>query len=326
MIMSRRFLMSFKPKKEFIIMVKLTLLSMLFFSFCTVYSQDCCDKLGKQAIFIDSLQKVVKANENHNRQIINETQSTIKALSDSIKILRSELLNLDRYRKDKRIIDDQLKLKNDSIALLKNQITYKNQEIDDQLQKCEKEAQEEKEKGRNEALADVVNSYKNKPFDNLINSSTRLSVQRDLQLVGHSSEIASVLTDLEKFFNAEELLTKNVDADKIKDALKHLDQIKRNAELLDILKENIEFYEDFNNALKDAIRKIINLDSLTSAVGVYEIQKLKFSKIVTILTDYMYNYYDYNNYPYLSDILLEIIKRKRLNADADITDLLQKLE
>jgi hypothetical protein len=32
------------------------------------------------------------------------------------------------------------------------------------------------------------------------------------------------------------------------------------------------------------------------------------------------------DYPYLSEVVLEIIKRKRPNPDADISDLLKKIE
>ena len=39
-----------------------------------------------------------------------------------------------------------------------------------------------------------------------------------------------------------------------------------------------------------------------------------------------FNYdFKFNDFPYLSDIVLEIFKRKQPNPDADISDLLQKL-
>ena len=133
------------------------------------------------------------------------------------------------------------------------------------------------------------------------------------------------MNDLLIYFNAEELLNKKFDAIQIKNAQVLLSQIKRESKLLDALKENVTYYQDFNTAFKETIGKLINLDKRKSADGDSEIQKLKFNEIVTELTDYMYNYYDYAKYPYLSDIMLEIIKRKRQKADMNILDLLSKL-
>ena len=166
---------------------------------------------------------------------------------------------------------------------------------------------------------------KTKSFDDLIKSSSKESVQRDMQLIGNNTEVEQILNDLQTYFNAEELLSKKFDAEQIKNVQTQLSKIKRQSKLLDTLKENVDYYKDFNAALKGTIEKIVNLDKEKSAGGDPEIQKLKRSGVSSILFDYMYNYYDYGNYSYLSNIVLEIIKRKRPNADADITDLLNKL-
>jgi len=164
---------------------------------------------------------------------------------------------------------------------------------------------------------------KTKSFDDLIKSSSKESVQRDRQLIGSNTEVEQILNDLQTYFNAEELLSQKFDAAQIKNAQTQLSKIKRQSKLLDTLKENVDYYKDFNTALKGTIEKIVNFEKM--AYGDPEIQKRKFDDIVIILADYMYNYYDYENYPHLSNIVIEIIKRKKSNADADITDLLNKL-
>lgn len=299
---------------------------MIYCAFYPAYSQDCFDKLAKQAVVIDSLQKVVKTEKGNKEHYINDYQKNSEVLRDSIKTLNSDLSKLEKFKTDKKIIDVQLKQKNDSITSLKNQISEKNQQSSIEKQKVEKRLHEEKEKGRNEALDDIINSYKNKKLDDLIKYSSKLSVQRDLQLVGNNAEIKPILFDLEKFFLAIELLAQKFDAAQIKNAQILLNQIKQQSALLEKIKENLEYYKDFNGELKKTIEKLIDLDKRKVASNDAVIQKLKFNDIVSELTNYMYNYFEYGNYPYLSDIVLEIIKRKKLNPDADISDLLKKLQ
>ena len=308
-------------------MRKIIVIPLLLCCFCAVYSQDCFDKLAKQAVVIDSLQKVIKAERESvgNQSVVY--QNTLKSQRDTIKSLKSDLSKLEKFKADKKIIDAQLKQKNDSIVLLKNHISGKEQQITAEKQKCEQKLHEEKEKGKNEVLANIVNSYKNNKFDDLIKSSTKPAVRRDMQLVGNNMEmeVKQILSDLEKYFDAEELLAKKFDAAQIGKAQLQLNQIKQPSKLLDKLKENIEYYKDFSDKLKERVENLVELDKQKVAVD-SETRKMKFQLIVTELSNYMYDYDEYGNYPYLSDIVLEIIKRKKSNADADIRDLLIRLQ
>jgi len=216
---------------------------------------------------------------------------------------------------------------NNVISLRNDIISDKDKQIATVKKTGEQKALEEKEKGKAEVLANILNSYKNRPFDELIKSSTKESVRRDMQLIGDEKEVQEiqVLKDLYVYFNVEESLAKKYDAAQNKTLSRQLEQVKQQSMLLNKLKEDVEFYEDYNNAFKVTIGEIVSLDSRKSADSDSEIQKMKFNEIVGILSDYMYNYYEYGNYPYLSDIVLEIINRKRFDADADIKDLLVKL-
>ncbi|MDR1581733.1 MAG: hypothetical protein LBS55_00475 [Prevotellaceae bacterium] len=305
-------------------MKKIIVLLLILYGVCSAYAQqeqDCYDKIGRQAVVIDSLEKEVKRFQENNIRQTAYYQDSIRVLRDKNRELQSDLSTLEKFKTDKKNIDAQLNAKNDSIALLKNQLFEKDRQILTERQQGEQKANEENEKGKNEALENVVNTYKNKQFDDLIKFSTRQSVLRDKLLTGNNAEIQQVLSDLEKYFNAEELLAKKFDATQIEDTQVQLHQIKQESALLGTLKENLKYYHDFHDALKETIEKLIDLDKKKSADGDMEIQKLKFNDIA----NYVYNYYDYGNYPYLSAIVLEIIKRKGFNADTDISDLLRKL-
>ncbi len=306
-------------------MKKIIVLALLICGICDAYSQDCYDKVAKQAVVIDSLQKDIIMAKAYNHNITTTYQSILKNLRDTINVLKQDLTNLEKFKSQKKTIDAQLKTKSDSIILLKTQLVTNNKLIETTKQQGDQKAQQEKEQGKLEALANVINSYKNIQFDDLIKSSTKESVQRDMQLVVNYTEVKPILTDLVIYFIAQELLSKKFDSVQIKKTYTLLSQMKRQSKLTDILKDNLTSYQNFNTALKETIGKIVSLDSRKSADGDSQIQKLKFNEIVTILTDYMYNYYDYTKYPHLADIFLEIIKRKKLNADDKVVDLLQKL-
>ncbi len=53
----------------------------------------------------------------------------------------------------------------------------------------------------------------------------------------------------------------------------------------------------------------------------------KLNKILSELSKFIFDYnFNFVDYPYFSDIVLDIIKRKQPNPDADIVDLLKKTE
>lgn len=308
-------------------MKKIIVLALLFCGVCSAYSQITQEMYDKKVEEIVNLKKQLEDAATSHNNMVATSQSVLKSLKDTINELKIDLSKLEKYKTEKKTIDAQFQQKNDSIVLLKTQLSEKDKQIATTKQQGDQKARDEKERGKVEALASIVNSYKNRQFDDLIKSSTKLSVERDRQLVGNNGEVKPILNDLSVYFNAEEWLAKKFDAAAIKNTLTQLNQIKQKSALLDKLKDNLEYYQDFNNALKETIGNLVNLDKRKEAGDDAEIQKLKLQEIATIfeVNKYIYNYYDYANYPHLSNIVLEIIKRKQSNADADITDLLQKL-
>ena len=318
-------------------MKKIIVLALLICVVNTAYSQT-------DSLFLKNYEQKILENNKLKNDLQTEKQNISKlsdaynkdtlALKKQIKDLRNEVssekqkvsnLNKSKIKEERDSLQTKVDSLNTVISKQKQTIADKDKQITNEKTNAKTTADNAKNDGKSEALASIVNSYKNRPFDDLIKSSTKESVARDMQLVGNHPEVKPVLNDLQIYFNARVLLLEKFDANQIKNALTRLRQIKRESKRLDALKDDVEFYQDFSNALKETVNKLVNLDKRNSVNGDSEIQKLKFNDVVTILTDYMYNYYDYTKYPYLSDLVLEIIKRKKPNADADITDLLMKL-
>jgi DNA repair exonuclease SbcCD ATPase subunit len=266
----------------------------------------------------DDLNKKIKDFEKEKGDLNKKIKDLEKDIAD---------LNKNKIKIEKDDLQKQVERLTANVAELNQKISEKDKQIAEEKQIGEQKAKEAKKTGENNVLAKIVNSYKGKPFDDLIKSSTKPSVQHDRQLV-IDEEVKPVLSDLAKYFDAKELLAKKFDAAKIKDAQTQLNQIQQQSESLNKLKEYIENYQTFNDGLKESIEKIIALDKKEIVSGMdEEIQKQKFHKILAELSSYIFNYdFNFMDYPYLSDIVLDIIKRKQPNADADITDILKKLQ
>ncbi|MBU0490045.1 MAG: hypothetical protein KKD31_19065 [Bacteroidetes bacterium] len=254
-------------------------------------------------------------------------QKLIKELQNELDAEKQKVSDLGKAKIKKE--RDHLQAAVDSLNALmikqNQEITSKDNQISVEKASAKVAMDSARSEGKAKGLEGIVNSYKNKQFDELVLASTKKSVTRDIKLVGNNPEVGPILNNLLIYFNSLELLSKKFDADHVMNAQTQLTQIKFQSKLIEQVKEGIDFYKDFNIALRETITKLIDLDKKKSAAGNSDIQKLKFNDILTILTDFMYNYYDYPNYPYLSEVVLEIIKRKRADADADVQDLLEKL-
>ncbi len=305
-------------------MKRLFLTIFIFSMFGSVYAQqDLIEKVTQQAVKIDSLKRVIKSERDSN----DIYHATLINVQDRIKKLEIDLVALEKIRVDKKEVDLQVQQKNDSITLLTSMIFEKEKQVLAERETIEQKIKEANQSGKSEVLSGILNSNKQKQFDQLLKSSTRESVYRDLQLVDDSTELKSILQDLEKYFNARELLEQKFDVIQIKNAQNQLNQIKQKSELLDKLKETVSNYQIFNSGLEEMISNIIALDNKEEVDGMsVEIKQMKLNKILSKISPYIFNYdFNLSDYPYLSDIILEIIKRKQPDPDAKLTDLLKKL-
>ncbi len=318
-------------------MRNIIILTTTFFIFTLAHAQT-------DSLLLKRFEQIFLENNNLKSELLKEQtkyaelssaykKDTIKLkvqLKDLEKELQNEQKKVNVLNKNKIVEErDNLRSKVDSMntAIIKQIKTIADKDKNVEIEKVNAiiKIEAAKNEGKTEALASILKSYNNRLFDDLIKISSRESVTRDMQIVGDNPDVKTVLHDLFIFFSSKDLLSEKFDATRFNNTQTQLNQIKYPSKLLEALKEDFEYYKDFNTALKETISKVAYLDKTKSANGDSEIQKLKFNEIVIILADYIYNYYDYSKYPYLSNIINEIVKRKKSNADEDIKDLLNKV-
>lgn len=289
----------------------------------TYGQQDLIDTLAEQAVKIDSLKKVVEKY----KQSDNENQTKLLKLQDTINVLKSDLSEFENVRDDKNNLEKQLKLTIDSLIILKSNLLDKDNQLTTQIKSNKEEVLEAREASRNKVITSVVAYYTTTSFDDLIEFSTEQSVRNDRKIIGNKPDLESLLSDIENSLSARKLLEIKFDASKVKNAEIQLNQIKRESKSLVKLINTLNNYQIYNDGLKKTIAEIKNLDGRESVMGMpREIQNKKFNKIIIELSDYIYTYdFNFIEYPYLSEVLFEVIKLKAGNPDADILDLEQKL-
>lgn len=305
------------------------------------YAQDYTIENRKLILENDSLQKRVKMLELDSivklNKVNTDLSSNIIKLYDTGEILKKDLEKLKKeleseqnsINKNKiKIENDNLIQKRDSLILKNNELnlnlTSKEQEIIKQKQVCEVNLKKEKETGKNEIIDKIVKTY-TKPFDEIIQFSTLKSLERDLQIIGPNSAATQKVQELKKYYLAELVLKEKFNEQKITNEVTNLKSIEQ-TELVKKMIERLSDYVYSNDGLKEVIKKIIEIDKKKSANNIDNIQKLKLQEILAELADYFRNYhFNFTDYPYLSEIVLEIMKQKQKNADFDISSFLNKL-
>lgn len=314
-------------------MMKNTLLLLFcMFSLFSVYAQQdvLLEKYMKQSLkqelVIDSLKKVSKSNIEKFDKKSKEYQNEINSKNDSIKSLKLNLSKVEKFKSEMNKNESLFKQKNDSISLLKKQnIDLNKQKIDDKKLFVQN-LREENLKGKNEVKSKLINYYTSEKFDELIVSTSKNSIQRDILII-EDNEVIRILNDLIMFFEAQAILNKKYNIEQLKSVQLQLNKLKQPSEQLARLTENIENYQGFNNDLLECLLKINEIDKKETVGFDIVLKKLKYNKILSELSTYIFdNDFNFVEYPYLSDIILELIKRKKPNPDSDINDLIKKLQ
>jgi myosin heavy subunit len=258
---------------------------------------------------------------------IKKYELDIKKLDKENKTCSTDLEKLEKYRAEMGTHESQLKQKNDAIEVLSKSVTEKERLLLEEKQRSAQTAKQEKENGKNEALANVIKTYKIQPFENLIELSTQLSVIRDEESLGVNSEVKPILEDLMKYFDAKNIFEHKYEPSKMKYAQEKLKTINQKSESIENINELVENYQTINEGLKEMIERIIALDNRESVIDLSkEVRNQKLNKIMTEISAFIFDYdFNFSDYPYLSEVVLEILKRKQPNPDADISDLLKKL-
>lgn len=315
--------------------------TLLLFCISKAFSQDCLEKVGKQAVEIDSLKKIIGLDKDnsaiklktvydstskiisiHQIEISNLNNKVGKLENDTVylnqQIRKLEKTNLDR-------LEEQLKQKYDSIKLLNGIIKENESTIIAEREESIKKQKDKYLEGEKNILSQIIRKYQLKDFDDLINTSTKQSVEIDLNIVGNDSTVIHKLENLQKYFAAKSILENKYDIQKQQYAQNQLNIINEKSEVLDKLKITIKDYQLCSDALKKVIGKVLDIDKKIKSVDDYS-QKRKLQEILGEFAWFIRNYsFNFTEYPYLSKIVLDIINKKQLDANKDISDMLSQL-
>jgi hypothetical protein len=310
-------------------------ISFILCGYSAVFSQDFVTEFQKLTLENDSLQKqvikplndsIIKLNSTHSEEMsksheyIETLKNDIADLNKDITFLKTEIAGLNKNKV--KVERDNLQGKVDSlftqVTELKKIISQKELQIEKEKQNGEQKSKQEKEKGKNQVLNQIIQTY-NKPFDELIKSSTLNLVKRDLLILGNQEK----LLDLQKYHKSVLVLSQKYNEQKVETALIQIGTLDQ-FELRDNLTDKLSKYNLYNAGLKSTFNNILEIDKQFVGNDEYA-KKAKKQEILFELSEYCRNYYDYIHYPYLSKIILELISLKSKNVDSDISILLDKL-
>ena len=307
-------------------MKRILILTLIVFHCFNAYSQDCYDRIAKQAVVIDSLKRVVNATKEKAGKITQGLQLYLDSCQWQLATLKKDSAELHKIKKQNISLEKQIQQKIDTIKLLKKNVSIYEVNIVDCKRDGQQNSQKQFLKGQQEVYAQVAKEYNMaRSFDELIMSSTKLSVERDLLIIGSNQEARQKLKELQQYFTAQNILREKYNEQKLIVQRNMLNSIMQKSDLLVKLKADLDDYKIFTEGLKKTLDKILEIDQGETANN-EQIQKMKLNKILSELSLYIFNYnFNLYDYPYLSNILLEIIKRKQPDANAEISDLLEKL-
>lgn len=310
------------------------------FGVSNAYTQDLIKEIQKLTLANDSLQKqvikplndsILKLNSAHSNEIakLNEQLKALEneksELNKKIKTLESTVAELNKNKI--KIERDNLQAKCDSLILkvkeLENLISAKDKQIAQEKELGQQKSIQEKEKGKSEILNLIIQTY-NKPLDELIINTNIKSVERDMSIVGDKTVVQQKLLSLQKYFNSEQVLNEKYSEQRVENALTQLKSIEQTELVLKLI-DKLSKYKLCNDGLKTTIDKILEIDKKFVANDEYT-QKTKLNDVLAEIAWYFRNYrFNFIDYPYLSEIVLEIIKLKQKDANTDIAILKEKL-
>lgn len=321
-------------------MKKIIVLILIMFGFSTAYTQDLIKEIQKLTLANDSLQKQVIKPLNDSILKLNsaqkiefsKSQEKIKSLENDKIALNKKVetlevsvakLNKNKITAERDILQSKVdSLNTKSVEWLKI-IDEKNVQIANDIDTTALKLIKEKEKGKQEALNQIIQTY-NKHLDELIINTALKSVERDMSIVGDKTVVQQKLLSLQKYFNSEQVLSDKLSEQKVKSTITQLKSIEQTELVLKLI-DKLSKYELCNDGLKSTIDKILEIDKNFVANDEYT-QKTKLNDVLAEIAWYFRNYrFNFIDYPYLSEIVLEIIKLKQKDANTDIYNLKEKL-
>jgi len=321
---------------------KILVLLLILFCFSSAYSQkDLIDAITELTLEKDSLERqVIKPLNDSITGLIfshKKENSELRAWRSKHKLkeiylekdnqaLKSKLIELEKNKvKDERdTLQAQFDLEKNRADSLDTLVVQKDLLIADEEERGARKSIQEKEEGRQEVLNRIIQTYQEQPFDDLIKSFTLNTVERDMLIVGDKIEEHQTLMKLKKYFKSEQVLNEKFNELKVEIALAQILSLEQ-TELVKGLAVKIENYKSRNLALIRTINEILEIDKSLNGND-NSIKDKKRAKVWMKLSWFIRHYrFNFSDYPYLTERVIDIIDQKEKNPNTDITYLLDEL-
>ncbi len=170
-----------------------------------------------------STDKAIKEMHAANDSITHlrsSNKSEVSKLYDKIRKLENDTSSLNKQIKKLDISNinnlEMFRSKTDSISILKSTTKEKDKEIAIVKNSCLKKEAEKYLEGQQNVFNQIGEEYERSTLDNLINYSTKQSIERDFKLIGNNSEALNKLQYLQIYFTAQQLLEDQYNDQKLK--------------------------------------------------------------------------------------------------------------
>lgn len=279
------------------------------------------DEIKRQAVEIDSLKKVTKKQEQDFNDYRSKASTTIKALNDSVKLLNSELTYYQKFKTERKEYEKRIQSFEEQTSKQKDTIKAIRASIQDIIIT-------ERLRGKEESLSSIITTYENKSFDDILKEKTLASVVQDSEILGTNSSVSEVVTSARLYFEAKGCLSAPYSEDSVTKALNKLNSISVDSKYVSNLKTLLENYSYYYEDFKKMIDNLVRIDKAESVDGMpEEIVKRKTYKVLSIISDYIFSYdFNLNDYPYITEQLLEVLKTKIKTPDASLQAIANKLK
>lgn len=282
-----------------------------------------CDSLKKvQKVKLDSVSAIVKSLETRIKADSMEMIKKLESSRDSVALLKADLEKNKKYENELSVLKISVSDKEQTIASLNNTIKQKDETIAQEKKNSDMKASQSYEKGKSDAKSLLENIYKSNSIDQIIELSTKGSIERDLKVIDKFSSVYSKLQQALIFFQSAELLNRKYNQSQVSDAkmkLKSIQGSKKAASLWTLLDD----YSSMSDGLYSSIDKINEIDAKERVSGMGDnVKSKKYAKIFGVLSEYVFGYgLKAEEYPYVYNVWIQILNKKQADPDASVKDL-----
>ena len=317
---------------------------LVLFSSISFAQNDLLDRIEKQAgkikeleTQITDLENIIKQKDKDIEDIVKQKNKDIESINNKYKKCQKDSTSLKNTVDNNTQKIASLEKENNTIKQLQNE----KDEAEKKLKECEDNKEHEIEEIKNECIEKENNSYDqgikdayseieqniNMDFDQMVQTMSSETINHYISIFKKDANLLDKLNKALIFIEARNLLNKKYDKDSIDEALSKIQNLGIKSELKDDLEEKLKMYGYSNDYLKQTVINIIDKDKKFYANdGDDDTTELKRWLILKEISDFIYNYsFTFDKYPYLSNIISEILDKKFNDINIDISYILEKL-